>query len=111
MKRWLFAPLILVLLALLLVGCGSGGGSTTSSDNGDGQSTSGGPISAAEQAACSANRRTISSSIQQYNAMEGKSATSIQQLVPKYLQSVPACPAGGTYSLQGTTVTCSVHGS
>jgi hypothetical protein len=43
--------------------------------------------------------------------MEGKAPTSIQQLVPGYLESVPACPSGGTYTLSGDRVTCSVHGS
>jgi len=70
-----------------------------------------GPVAKADSAACAANRRTMESSLQQYSVLEGKSATSLQQLVPKYLQSVPSCPSGGTYSLQGSRVSCSIHGS
>ncbi len=112
MRRWLVLFLILTLTAgtVLLLGCG-GSGNSTSSDGGDSQNSSQGPIGQAESAACAANRRSISSSVQQYNVMENKNATSIQQLVPKYLQSVPTCPSGGTYTLSGSTVTCSVHGS
>jgi hypothetical protein len=112
MKRWLvlFLSLILATLALLQVGCGNSENST-SQDNVSDQGSSGGAVGQAESAACAANRRTIASAVQQYKAIEGKSPTSIQQLVPKYLQKVPTCPSGGTYSLSGGTVTCSVHGS
>jgi hypothetical protein len=68
-------------------------------------------VGQAESAACAANRKMISTSSQSYFAMEGVYPSSIQQLVPEYLQSVPSCPSGGTYMLQGKTVTCSVHGS
>jgi hypothetical protein len=112
MRRWLVLFLISILTAgaVLLVGCGGGSG-TTSSDNGNSQNSAAGAVSQAEAAACAVNRRTIYTAVQQYNAFENKNATSIQQLVPKYLQSVPTCPSGGTYTLSGTTVTCSVHGS
>jgi hypothetical protein len=53
----------------------------------------------------------ISMSAQSYFAMEGSYPGSIQKLVPGFLQSVPTCPSGGTYTLQGSSVSCSVHGS
>jgi hypothetical protein len=67
-------------------------------------------VAQAEAAACAANRNMISSAAQQYYAMEGVYPSSIQALVPGYLASLPTCPAGGRYTLQGSTVTCSVHG-
>jgi hypothetical protein len=99
----------LVALAALLAGCGSGGSS--SDGKGENAGSTGGPVGQAEAATCSANRRTISSAAKQYEALEGKSPTSIQQMVPKYLKSVPVCPSGGSYSLSGDAVTCSVHGN
>jgi len=105
---------ILVLLALLLavVMAGCGGESAQPSQGGQASGGSGGgPAGQAETAACAANRRAIAAAAQQYKAMEGKAPTSIQQLVPGYLESVPACPSGGTYTLSGDRVTCSVHGS
>lgn len=102
--RWLMVSLLLVSCVMILAGCGSS--STENITN-----PTEGPVAQADKAACAANRRTIASCLQQYAAMEGKEATSIQQLVPKYLQSVPSCPSGGTYSLQGNAVSCSIHGS
>lgn len=101
---------LLFLPVLLLAGCG--GESKTAVDTGTGgQATENSPVGQAEAAACAANRRAISSAAQQYQAMEGMVPSSIRQLVPDYLQSVPACPSGGTYTLSGTRVVCSVHGS
>lgn len=105
MRSALVLSLIMVLAAgaILLAGCGGSESTPTTAYEGAKES--------AEVATCAANRRSISSVAQQYNAMEGKYPSSIQQLVPKYLQSVPTCPSGGKYTLQGSTVTCSVHGS
>ncbi|MDI6873974.1 hypothetical protein [Candidatus Solincola sp.] len=112
MKRSMPAILAAVLLILALVLAGCGGENKTAVDAGTGgPSSENSPVGQAESAACAANRRAISSAAQQYQAMEGRVPTSIQQLVPKYLQSVPACPSGGTYTLSGTRVVCSVHGS
>ncbi|MBC7228846.1 MAG: hypothetical protein H5T74_00430 [Actinobacteria bacterium] len=107
MRRWLLVFLVLAAAAVLVAGCGGGGETSAPQENGAPQ----GPVGQSEATACAANRNIISSAAQRYHAMEGSYPTSIQQLVPGYLQSVPACPAGGRYSLQGTTVTCSVHGS
>lgn len=110
MKRLVVFFLLIAVLALLAAGCGGGGGEAT---NGGAEGDGGvlGPVNKAEDASCAANRRVISDCAQKYGAMEGTYPTSIQQLVPDYLQSVPACPSGGVYSLQGGKVVCSVHGS
>jgi hypothetical protein len=107
MKRWSMLVVLLVAVAIFTAGCGSGGDATS---NQNGETNQGGPIGQADATACAANRKMISSAAQQYYIMEGAYPTSIQALVPEYLQSVPACPSGGKYTLQGSTVTCSIHG-
>ncbi len=106
---------ILIMLALLVALFVSGCGGEASAPEGEGGTSGGtgitGPVGQAETAACAANRRVITSAVQQYKSMEGKAPTSIQQLVPEYLDSVPTCPSGGTYTLSGDRVICSVHGS
>ncbi len=110
MKRWLALSLVLLLAVMVVTaaGCGSGG-DAASGEGGD--SSPGGTIGQAEAASCAANRKTVSMAAQSYYAMEGSYPSSIQALVPEFLQSAPACPAGGRYTLQGSTVTCSIHGS
>jgi len=110
MKRILVLFLLLMVLAAIFAGCGGNGDAVDSSNDSGSGTSDGGPVGQAESAACAANRATISSAARQYQAMEGAYASSLQQLVPGYLQSVPVCPSGGTYTLQGSTVTCSVHG-
>ncbi len=107
MRRFMIILVALSLGALLVAGCGGGGETAAPEEN----ATTSGPIGQSEATACAANRNAISRAVQQYQGMEGVPPSSIQQLVPGYLQSVPACPSGGTYTLRGTTVTCSVHGS
>ena len=106
MKRWLIFILLLSIAAVIAAGCGGSGETASTNDT----ASQGGVEGQADAAACSANRRMISSASQQYFSMEGAYPASIQVLVPGYLQSVPACPSGGTYRLQGSSVTCSVHG-
>lgn len=110
MRKIAVLIMLSLLAALLASGCGG-----TGAPEGKGGTSGGtgitGPVSQAETAACAANRRAISAAVQQYKAMEGKLPTSIQQLVPQYLESVPACPSGGIYTLSGERVACSVHGS
>ena len=107
MRRWLVVLLVTLFVAALFSGCG-GGEEIVAPDEGG---TPGGPTGQSEATACAANRKIISGAAQQYYGMEGTYPSSTQQLIPKYLQSVPACPAGGRYTLQGTTVACSLHGS
>lgn len=101
---------LLAVLALLAVGCGGGGEPAGEAGSGA-QADTGSPVGQAEVAACAANRRAISSAAQQYQAVKGQAPASVQQLVPEFLPSIPVCPSGGTYSLSGTRVVCSVHGS
>lgn len=100
----------LVVIAMLAVGC-DGGGQLAGETAPGAQAGTSSPVGQAEVAACAANRRAISSAAQQYQAVKGQAPSSIQQLVPEFLPSIPACPSGGTYTLSGTRVVCSVHGS
>lgn len=108
MKRWPILFISLLVIAAIAAGCGGSDGATNGGDAGTQQ---GGPVGQAESTACAANRQAISSAARSYDAMEGTPPTSIQALVPGYLQSVPSCPSGGRYTLQGSSVTCSVHGN
>lgn len=110
MKRLLVILILMALPAIMLAGCGGNESSGDSGAEAASESTEG-PAGTAESAACATNRRTIETAVQQYYAVEGQYPTSLQQLVPEYMQSIPACPSGGTYSLQGITAVCSVHGS
>ena len=103
MKRWLVLGLLVVLLAAVAAGCTSESVEPTQPKEG--------PVGQASSAACSANRKMIESAIQAYYGLEGVYPTSLQQLVPEYLESVPVCPEGGTYTISGTKVICSIHGS
>lgn len=112
MKKRVAIALAVALLALAILAAGCGGENESAGNTGAGvQPAENTPPGQAESAACAANRRAISSAVQQYQAMEGRPPTSIQQLVPGYLQTVPTCPSGGTYTLSGNRVVCSVHGS
>lgn len=105
MKRLLVLVILLALLAAVMVGCSSGNDSAEPAQPREGM------VGEADAAACTANRRLIDSAIQQYYGMEEVYPTSLQQLVPGYLESIPSCPGGGTYTLTGTRVICSLHGS
>jgi len=108
MRRWLIFSVLLAFLAVLVAGCGIGGGDTSGEG---GEVSQEGPVGQAEATACAANRKVISTAAQSYFAIKGSYPSSIQQLAPEYLQSVPTCPSGGSYTLQGKSVSCSVHGS
>lgn len=112
MKKRAAISMAVALLVLAILAAGCGGENGTAGNTGTGvHPAENTPTGQAESAACAANRRAISSAVQQYQAVEGQPPASIQQLVPGYLQSVPVCPSGGTYTLSGTRVVCSIHGS
>jgi len=79
----------------------------------------------AEKSACQANRRTIESAIAQYAAVEGVNMADVvvdftadginvkvgaggtaKDLVGNYLNELPTCPSGGTYSYASGKVSC-----
>lgn len=74
---------------------------------------------AANVQACRANQAAIRSALNAYYAAEGNFPDSMSDLVSGgYMQALPECPSGGTYTYQVTDfagptfdVTCSVHGS
>lgn len=104
------AVLALLLAAVLVLAAGCGGGNGGNAAVGE-ETVSSGPVDKADSAACAANRSILSTAAQHYYATEGAYPASIQALVPGYLQSVPACPSGGRYTLQENKATCSVHGN
>lgn len=53
-----------------------------------------------ESAAREANLDAINSAIQSYFMENGQYPSSIEQLVPRYLQTIPLDPAGGTYYIK-----------
>ncbi len=55
-----------------------------------------------EIATCQDNLRTIDGVVSQYSARHGDWPTDISQLEPEFLREIPACPAGGVYSLSST---------
>ena len=72
----------------------------------------------AEYRACAANRRTIRSQMEVYNADTGlvvgtdTDLATFLGMVPEYFAETPTCPtSGGGYSLSGGVVTCAVHGT
>ena len=65
--------------------------------------------------ACRANLRQIQSAKEQWALVNRRPGTAIPgwgQLVPQFLQRVPECPSGGTYTIgnMGTNPTCNVTG-
>lgn len=66
-----------------------------------------------QSAACAMNLEAISTACKRHAAEKGGFPANLDALVPAYLDSVPSCPAGGTYTLgtpEGDPPTCSVHG-
>lgn len=69
----------------------------------------------AQATACESNQKLIRSQMENYFLAEHEWPVSLQQLSDrKYLQTVPACPQGGTYGLTVSdgeaNVACSAHG-
>lgn len=66
-----------------------------------------------QAAACAMNLDAIALASKRHAAEQGGFPASLSALVPAYLNSVPACPAGGTYRLgtpTGDPPTCSIPG-
>jgi len=66
----------------------------------------------AEKKSCWANERVIEGSALIYQADKQALPTSIEALIPEYIDEVPECPADGRYDYDPTTgkADCSVHG-
>jgi len=65
----------------------------------------------AREAECVMNLDAISIACQRFATEEGGFPETIEQLVPVYLEEVPHCPSGGTYTLgtpEGDPPTCSI---
>lgn len=64
----------------------------------------------AQTNACKANIRTLNGAIQQHDANENSPATSIADLVPKYLAKAPVCPTNkAAYTFVPATSTVAAH--
>ncbi|MDR3091077.1 MAG: type II secretion system protein GspG [Clostridiales bacterium] len=63
-----------------------------------------------EAAVCASNINAIKSAAEMYSMFNGSYPTSVNALVSSGdLEAVPKCPSGGTYSITGGKVRCSVH--
>lgn len=62
-------------------------------------------------ARCAMNLEAIANACQQHASEKGGFPRSLSELVPAYLESIPACPSGGTYALgtpEGDPPACSL---
>ncbi len=62
-------------------------------------------------AECAMNLDSIATACKKYAAEKGGFPKTISALVPTYLEHVPTCPSGGTYTLgtpEGDPPTCSL---
>jgi len=59
---------------------------------------------------CIANLKQIEGALALYALDLNGTASAVGDLVPTYLNSVPSCPADGTYDVSGPRPTCSVSG-
>ena len=62
-------------------------------------------------AECTMNLDAVATACKKYAAGKGDFPKHLSDLVPAYLESVPACPSGGTYTLgtpEGDPPTCSI---
>lgn len=99
----------ILLIATAFSGCGS---SEEGSEKHDNIITE-----AKEQAtstACSSNMMMIKQSVDFYFVENGVFPKSLSELVPNYIQKLPACPDNGKYSFSikadMAVVECSIHG-
>jgi Tfp pilus assembly protein PilE len=62
-------------------------------------------------AECAMNLDAIATACKRYASENGGFPKSLSELVPAYLDAVPACPSGGTYSLgtpEGDPPVCTI---
>ena len=62
-------------------------------------------------AECAMNLDSIATACKKYAAEKGEFPKNLSSLVPTYLDSIPACPSGGTYTVgtpEGDPPTCSI---
>ena len=67
----------------------------------------------AREAACAMNLDAIASACKRHAAEKGGFPAALEDLAPAFLDPVPICPAGGTYTLgtpEGDPPTCSFPG-
>lgn len=65
----------------------------------------------ADEDKCVTQLDAISVACQEYAREHGGFPKTLEELVPDYLESIPVCPAGGTYTLgtpEGSPPTCSI---
>lgn len=94
--------------AVALAGCGKKSESTQSGVQSGTQGTTGSeiqlpgaPKQAAIQAQRAADKQIIDRAITSYYQENGQYPTSIGQLVPNYLRSIPTDAGGGTWYIEG----------
>lgn len=64
----------------------------------------------AKEKTCAANIRTINGAVQQYAATNESAPTSIDDLIPAYIQEMPTCPLeGDEYELTAGVVDKTAH--
>lgn len=63
-------------------------------------------------AECALNLESLDLACKKYAAEKGAPPSSLSDLVPVYLEALPACPSGGAYALgaSGEIPTCSIPG-
>ena len=64
-------------------------------------------------AECAMNLEAIATACQKHASEKGGFPKRLSDLAPAYLESIPACPSGGTYGLgtpEGDPPTCSIPG-
>ena len=61
-------------------------------------------------AECAMNLDAVATACRKFAAVKGGFPKELSALVPAYLDAVPACPAGGAYTLEGDAPACSVPG-
>jgi prepilin-type N-terminal cleavage/methylation domain-containing protein len=64
-------------------------------------------------AACAMNLEAIATACRRHASEQGGFPATLEALAPAWLKTVPACPAGGTYTLgtpEGDPPACSVPG-